>query len=109
MIDNKHKGHQFEKLQKVYQNHLHKIKGEKEVLDDKLGELTSQVLKIDQRHDAINRAKEERVTEINKFIEEAHGKLDAQMKDKAHALVKKRAMFSRDISKFMNIIVLTCI
>lgn len=99
MFGDKHKNHKFEKLIKVYQVHLDKIKNEKEVLDDKLGEMNSQMRGIEVHIDAITQAKEERMREIDKYVETAHKSLDDQMKEKVLDLLSKKERLQKDINK----------
>jgi len=97
MFGDSHKNHEFEKLVNVYNKHLQKIKREKEVQDDKLGELNSLVGNIDKYIEQITSAKEERFKEIDKCVENIHKKLENQMKDKVLDLLTKKERFNEDL------------
>lgn len=99
MFGTQHKDHQFEKLIDVYSLHLTKIKSEKEVLDDKLGEMSSKVNSIEKCIDSITKAKEDKFKEIDKFVEGVHKKLENQMKDKVLDLLSKKENLNDDIRK----------
>lgn len=99
MFGDTHKNHAFEKLLTIYQKHLNKIKVEKEVLDDKLGEMNSQMRNIDKHIDSITQAKEDRIREIDKYVENAHKALDDQMKEKVLDLLSRKEKLQKDINK----------
>ena len=87
------------KLDNVYRDHLKQIRKEKEVLDDKLGEMNGQVRNIEKHIDSITQAKDERYRELDKFVENIHKSLDEQMKDKVLDLLSKKEKLQEDISK----------
>ena len=97
MFGDSHKGHKFEKINKIYQLHLDKISGEKEVLDDKLGEMTSKMNNIDKHISTTKRAKDERIRELGKFVENVQKKLESQMEEKMDYLEGKKKEVKGDI------------
>lgn len=99
MFEDDHKGHTFEKLMNVYNKHLDKIKKEKEVLDDKLGELTSKASNIDKLITQIKDAKDARVKEIDAYVLNIHKKLESQMESKVQTLSTKKEKLRDDIVK----------
>lgn len=99
MFGDQHKNHQFEKLQKIYQIHLQKIKVEKEVLDDKLGEMNSKIAKINRQIDAITSAKMLRLREIDKYIENIQNTLETQASEKMLKLSSAKEELTKSISK----------
>jgi hypothetical protein len=104
MFGDQHKNHQFEKLQKIYQIHLQKIIVEKDVLDDKLGEMNLQFNKLNKQIDAIINAKMGRLREIDKYIENIHETLENQVNEKMLKLSSAKEELTKSISKFLHLL-----
>lgn len=65
IIGTSHKNHEFEKLVNIYSKHLDKINTEKNVLDDKLGDLNSKAHSIERYAQMILRAQEQIQNDLN--------------------------------------------
>lgn len=71
-----HKLHDFEHLQKVFDNKVKNVRSKMETVSERLRGLKQQAESLDELVDELNRNKDERVMEIQNFTEQLLQRLE---------------------------------
>lgn len=71
MFGTQHKDHEFERLTDVYNTHMDQLKNEKSSLTQRLTEMNTQMNSIENTIEKVTKAKEEKVKEIDSYVENA--------------------------------------
>ena len=75
MFGDTHKSHQFERLKDVYSRHVELIRGEASGLRRRLRDLNSNVNEVHQTIEKVKKAKQDRVKELDSFVENIQAQL----------------------------------
>eukprot|EP00899_Mesostigma_viride_P013443 jgi/Mesvir1/2209/Mv09854-RA.1 len=92
-----HVGHSFERLSVTYERHVDSIRVEASGLCQRLQELSSLIASVDSNMERIQKAKEERVMELQVAMEAMQAQLDAQLKAKLLVLVAQKAAMAEEV------------
>ena len=110
-----HKGHEFEKISKIYDLHVEKINKEAFVLKKKLNVLYDNMESIEQAIVKLKFSKETKLNEITAVAEkvsinctelisdhfhQCHSRLDTELKERLLALHKKKKSLAEEIDCF---------
>lgn len=76
MFGTSHKSHEFEKISVVYERHVELIRKESNILRKRLKELSLYVVEIQTTIEKVTKAKEEKVKEVELFVENIQAKLN---------------------------------
>ena len=82
-----HSHHQFQPLEKIYDEHLRRINNEVTQLKRRHVELISLVHDVEKNVESVKGAKEERVREIRNAVELMIARLESQLKTKLLTLM----------------------
>lgn len=80
MFGSEHKGHEFERMQDVYKRHVDLIKSETNGLRKRLKSLSFFMKDVQSTIDKVQKAKEEKMKEIDIFVELLQARLTSQLK-----------------------------
>ena len=76
MFGNEHKQHQFERLNEVYERHVEVIRKEANGLRKRLKELNFYMGEVQTTIERVTKGKEDKVKEIEMFVENIQAKLN---------------------------------
>lgn len=74
-----HKGHDFEHLKEVYKRHVDQITAENGSLQKRLKFLKADVSVVQETIEKVNKLKEERVKELENFVDQIYIQLNAKV------------------------------
>ena len=86
LFGDQHKSHQFEKLSEVYQKHVDLIRGEASGLSRRLRDLKNNISEVQGSIEKVQKAKQDRVKELDTFVENIQAQLTSQTDNKLATL-----------------------
>jgi tripartite motif-containing protein 37 len=98
MFGDKHKYHKFKKISEVYQKHIDVVKKETHSLKKRLKQLDEILVQIDDNIYQVNKAKTERIKEVDKVVHDMKEKLETQLNSKKYSLTAQRKSISEEIA-----------
>eukprot|EP00111_Clytia_hemisphaerica_P006163 TCONS_00017835-protein len=99
-----HAQHQFQPLEKVYEDHVNKIMERKSQLKGRLVELISLVQDVEKNVESVRNAKEERVREIRNAVELMIARLDTHLKNKLLTLMGQKNALTQETELLESIL-----
>ena len=96
MFESLHKGHEFQRLNSIYEKHLQAIKSESEVLKTKLTDLTNVLGQIEGNLEEVQRGKSAQLQEVVSYFDIVQKNLDESLKERVKKLIEEKAQISEE-------------
>lgn len=90
MFSSDHKGHEFQHLANIYNEHVDQIHIESKVMNKRLKDLELMLIEVDVKIEKFRTAKEEKSRELVLCMEQIQSRLEGQLKDKLMVLNRNR-------------------
>ena len=100
MFGTKHKNHEFEKINTIYQHHVEKINHQAQILKKKLNKLYDQMDFLEMTIKNIKHQKDVKISEISIVAEKCHQRLENELKERLVNLSKEKIALAEEINCF---------
>ena len=97
MFGTDHRDHKFEHLEKVFERHLNDIRTEEDFIKQRLKDHIHSMGELKEAIECVQKAKDEKVEEINVIVHQMNGRLDACLKTKLMTLLAQKSIIADEI------------
>ena len=103
MFESEHKGHEFQRLNAIYDRHVGDVKKEAETLKGKMKELTAVLAQIERNLEEVQKGKISKAQEIVSYFDDLQKNLDETLREKVKKLLEQKETVTAEVERLEGI------
>lgn len=103
MFESQHKGHEFQRLNAIYDKQAAEVKKEAETLKEKLKDLMSVLGQVERNLEEVQKGKAAKAQEIGTYFEDLQKNLDETLREKVKQLLEQKETITSEIERLEGI------